>query len=125
MYCERHDVTVTTTVGGDATGYTPVLTGTVAQIRYVPAAAPLDVATDCTISGETSGLVLYSTADLGLSAFTIAPRQATHTTAGVAAVFIAAGQAVLAPIAVAGERIKILIANGGATTTGTFSIWVQ
>lgn len=125
MYCERHDVSITTAMGGAATGYTGVVTGQILQIRYVPhATTPLDAATDCTISGEISGLVLFTTADLGLSAFTAAVRQASHTTGGVAALYAAGGAAVLAPIAVAGERLKVLIANGADAKSGTFYVWV-
>jgi len=38
--------------------------------------------------------------------------------------YAAAGQAVNDPIAIAGERIKVVVAQGGVSKTGTLYVWV-
>ena len=50
------------------------------------------------------------------------PRQATHTTAGVAALYAGGGSAVLDKIALANDRVKIVIGSGGNAKTGAFHI---
>jgi TPP-dependent pyruvate/acetoin dehydrogenase alpha subunit len=52
------------------------------------------------------------------------PRQATHSKVGVASLYAAAGTAVQARVALANDRIKIVLAQGGATKTGTFHFLV-
>jgi Phage capsid family len=55
----------------------------------------------------------------------VMPRTATHTTAGVAALYAAAGTAVGDLIRLSRDRIKIAIASGGATKTGQFQIVME
>ena len=62
---------------------------------------------------------IWAQQDVNASA-TVAPRQATHGTDGTAALYAAAGAAVRDHIALANDRIKIQIASGGNTKTGTF-----
>lgn len=117
-YARRLTVTVTTIADGSATAYSdPIEYGLLSQIRYVKSTFSDGV--DFNITTETTGETLWVESDVNASA-TRAPRQPTHTTAGVAAVFIAAGQAVNDKIAVCNDRIKIVIAAGGDTKTGTF-----
>ena len=126
MYAERFVFTLTVDASGDTTVYsaTPA-TGMIGQIRYVPdGSTPLDTGADLTITGEVSGLPIATLSNIGLSAVTWAPRQATHSTAGAAALYAAAGQAVNDPIAIAGERIKVVVAQGGVSKTGTLYVWV-
>jgi len=118
MYAQRLTVTVTTDADGVATAYTPVIAhGQISTVRY----AKDDYANgvDFTITLEATGETVWTQADVNASA-TVAPRQATHSTAGVAALYAGSGTAVLAPITVANDRVKIVIAQGGATKTGTF-----
>ncbi len=126
MYAERHDFTLTVDASGNATVYSDRLaTGVVAQIRYVPdGTSPLDTGADLTITGEVSGLPIATLTNIGTSATGWAPRQATHSTAGAAALYAAAGTAVNDRIAIAGERIKVAVAQGGVSKTGTLYIWV-
>lgn len=49
-----------------------------------------------------------------------APRQPTHSTAGVAALYTAGGTAVGDRIALGRDRIKIVVGSGGNTKTGKF-----
>ena len=120
-YAERHTVAVTTAADGSATAYSPVVTGKISQIRYVKSNFSNGV--DFTITAEATGETIWTQNDVNASA-TVAPRQATHTTAGVASVY-AATDGVLDKIALANDRVKIVIASGGNATTGTFHIVVE
>lgn len=119
-YTKRYAVTVTTAVDETATAYTdgPV-DGVLSHIQYVKTDFANGV--DFTITTEITGQTLWTQSDVNASAI-VAPRQATHTTAGVAAVYASGGETVRDRIAIAGERIKIAIAQGGASKTGTFYI---
>lgn len=116
-FANRITVTVTTDASGDATAYTTVVTGKLSQIRYVK--SDFDAGVDFTITAEATGETLWAQNDVNASA-TVAPRQATHSTAGVAALYAAAGSAVLDKIALANDRIKIVVAQGGNAKSGTF-----
>ena len=121
-YAERHVVAVTTAADGSATAYSPVVTGKVSQIRYVK--TDFAVGVDFTITSEATGETIWTQANVDASV-TVAPRQPTHDTAGVAALYAAAGQAVNDHICLAKDRVKIVIAAGGALATGTFHIVME
>lgn len=121
-YAKRVAVTVTTAADGSATAYSEVLTGKVSQIRYVKTDFAAGV--DFTITAEATGETLWAELDVNASA-TRAPRQATHGTDGVASLYAAAGAAVLDKIALAVDRVKIVIAAGGDTKTGVFHIVME
>lgn len=120
-YAERHAVAVTTAADGSATAYSPVVTGRLSTIRYVKTDFAAGV--DFTITSEATGETLWTQADVNASA-TVAPRQATHSTAGVASLY-ATTFAVNDKIALAGDRVKIVIASGGDTKTGAFHIVME
>jgi hypothetical protein len=123
---ERFTFALTTDAGGAATvtSNRPV-NGRVQQIRYVPdGATPLDTNADLVITGEDSGLPVVTLTNIGLAAAGWAPRLATHDVAGAAALYAAGGVAVLEKIAIANERLKVVVAQGGNVKTGTLSIWV-
>lgn len=121
-----HRVSVTTDASGDAEAFTHNVAGRVLQVRYVPdATSPLDTGADLDITCETSGVVVANHDDIGLSAFTRAYRQATHDTAGAASeTDDTTGTPVLDYVWAGGERLKLTIANGGDTKSGTFFIYV-
>lgn len=119
MYAQRHTVSVTTASDGSATAYSPVVTGLLSQIRYVK--TDFTDGVDFTITTEATGETLWTELNVNASA-TKAPRQPTHGTDGVASLYAAGGVAVQAPIALANDRVKIVIASGGATKIGTFHI---
>lgn len=118
-YAQRLVVAVTTASDGSATAYSPVVTGLLSQIRYVKTSFADGV--DFTITAEATGETLWQQSDVNASA-TVAPRQATHGTDGAASLYAATGEAVRAPIALANDRVKIVIAAGGSVTTGTFHL---
>jgi hypothetical protein len=121
MFAVRHVVTLTTASDGSATGYTPVVTGAIQQIRYVKTDFAAGV--DFTITLEATGETVWTENDVNASA-TRAPRQATHSTAGVAALYAAGGTAVTDYIVAVRDRVKIVIAAGGDTKTGAFHVVV-
>jgi hypothetical protein len=121
-YAERHEVAVTTAADGSATAYSPVVTGKVSQIRYVKTDFAAGV--DFTITSEATGETIWTQLDVNASA-TVAPRQSTHDTAGVASLYAAAGAAVNDHICLAHDRIKIVIAAGGNAKTGVFHIVME
>lgn len=121
MHAEVHVVSVTTAADGTATAYTPVVTGRVWSISYVKNDFAAGV--DFTITAERAGETLWTEVDVNASK-TVLPRAATHSTAGVAALYAAGGSAVLDPFVVANDRVKIVIAQGGNAKSGTFYVTV-
>lgn len=121
MYAQRLAVTATTNASGDATAYSEVIPyGMLSQIRYVkPAGLSYTDGYTLAITLEATGETLWGEAAVNASA-TRAPRQATHTTAGAASLYAGSGTAVTDKIAIVGDRIKIVIASGGDTKSGTF-----
>lgn len=121
MHAETHVLPITTAADGSATAYTPVVTGRVWQIGYVKNdfAAGVDFA----ITAERAGETIWTEADVNASK-TVLPRAATHSTAGVAALYAAGGSAVLEPLVVADDRVKIVIAQGGNAKVGTFYVTI-
>jgi len=121
-YIQRHVVTVTTAADGSATAYSPVLTGNLSQIRYVKTDFADGV--DFTITAEATGETIWTDTNINASE-TVAPRQATHDTSGWVAVYAVGGTSILDKIAIANDRVKIVIASGGDTKTGTFHIVID
>lgn len=121
-YIERQTVAVTTASDGTATAYSETVTGKIVAIHYVKTDFANGV--DFTITSEATGETIWTESDVNASA-TRAPRQATHSPLGAAALYAAAGAAVLTPIALARDRIKIVIAQGGSVKTGSFIIVVE
>jgi len=121
MFAERHVVTLTTDESGDATGYTPVITGRILDIIY----AKTDFAdgVDFTITLEATAQALWSGTNVDTSA-NVAPRQPTHASDGTASLYAAGGEPVEDHIVAVNDRVKIVVAQGGDTKTGTFHIVV-
>lgn len=119
MFVQVIPVTVTTASDGSATAYSAQVNGLLDRIRYVK--TDFADGSTMTITVEDTGESLWT--ETGVNATTTrAPRQATHlNTSGAAALYAAAGTAVLDRIAVNG-RVKIVIASGGNAKTGTFYI---
>lgn len=118
MYARRITVPITTDGDGNATAYADVDFGLVSQIRYVKGDFADGVDFAITVNGTGEGL--WTQVDVNASA-TRAPRQPTHGIDGVASVY-ASTDAVRDKIAVVNDRIKIVVAQGGAAKTGTFHI---
>jgi hypothetical protein len=122
MYAHGEAVTVTTDGSGDATAYTSrIYNGRVLQIRYVKVDYSNGV--DFDVTAETSGAVIWDQDNVNASV-TLCPRQATTDTAGAASLYAAGGEPVETDIWVRDERIKFVVASGGAAHSGVFHVVV-
>lgn len=121
-YVRSEAVALTTTSGGAATGFTPVVNGFVRAIRY---SGGFDATADITITGEASGQPVITMTNQADAVATLHPRQATHDIVGAASLYAAAGEPVESDIPIAGERIKVVVAQGGNVTTGTLTFWIS
>lgn len=122
MAIRRFVVPVTVDAAGDATVYSSVINGSLQSIAYVKTNFADGV--DFTITTETTLQTLWAELNVNL-AVVKQPRGPNHSTAGVAALYAAGGTAVNSPIAIAGERVKIVVAAGGVSTSGAFHITVD
>lgn len=118
---ERLTVNIATDGSGDFTGYTKITNGLVHAVRFVD--TDLAAGADITVTCGASGAAIVTLTNQANTA-TVAPRQATHDTAGAALLYAAGGTAVSDLIPVADEAIKVVVAQGGATATGTLHIYV-
>ena len=118
----RYAIPVTTASDGTATAYSPYLSGYIQDIQYVKTDFADGV--DFTITAEAYGRTLWAESDVNAAAIR-APRQPTHTTAGVASLYAAGGTAVNDKIALSRDRVKVVIAQGGNAKTGTFIVVVD
>lgn len=119
---KRVTIAVITNASGDGTGYSEVVSGEIATVRYVKT----DYAngSTMTITLEATGETILGELGINASA-TRAPRQATHSTAGAAALYAAAGTAVNDRVVAAKDRIKVVVAGGGDTKAGTFHVTLK
>jgi hypothetical protein len=125
MQLERFQVAITVDASGNGSGFTPIATGHVQGIRYVPdGTSPYATGTVVTITTEVSGQPVLTVNPLGTVAAQYYPRVAVVSPANAADLFAAAGTAVPDRMPVAGERIKIALASGGVSTTGVFHVYV-
>lgn len=115
----RHKLVVTTAADGSATAYTPVTTGRVLAIHYVK--TDFTDGVGFTITAEATGETIWTESAVNASK-SCAPRMATHSTAGAAALYASGGTAVNGDIGIAADRVKIVIAAGGNAKTGTFHV---
>lgn len=122
MALRKFEVSVTTNGSGAATAYSPYLSGYLHQIQYVKTDFADGV--DFTITAEDTGETLWTESNVNAAAVK-APRQPTHSTVGVAALYASGGTAVNDRVALARDRVKIVIAQGGDTKTGAFVIIVD
>lgn len=128
MHIDREIVTLTVNASGALTTYTGRVTGRVLQLRYVvDATIPLDTGADLTITGEDTGVAIATITNVGTADLTWVIRQPTYPVAntgqGTAALY-AATFPVLEPAYIAGERIKVVVAQGGTSKTGTLHIFI-
>lgn len=121
MY-QRHVVSLTTDADGAATGYTPVLSGRLCHIQYVKTDFADGV--DFTITSEATGTSLWTDTNINASEL-VSPRTPTHDQAGAASLYAGGGEPVEDKFVLADDRVKIVIASGGDTKSGTFHIVLE
>lgn len=123
MAVQRHQIDITTDAAGAATAYSAyTVSGEVKAVVY--AKGSLAAGVDLTITGEKSGISILTITD-GNADAQYAPRMATHSTAGAAALYAGGGSAVLGCIPVGLERIKVVVAQGGNTLSGTLHVYIE
>lgn len=122
MTIRKFRVPLTTSSGGAATGYTPYFSGFIRAIQYVKTDFADGV--DFTITADGTGESILALTDQN-TAFTLRPRAATASVAGVASVYASGGTAVTDRIALARDRVKVVIAQGGDTKTGDVYVTVE
>ncbi|MBK8772808.1 MAG: hypothetical protein KA788_09540 [Lacunisphaera sp.] len=118
----RHVVSVTTASDGSATAYSPYISGKIHAIHYVK--TDFTDGVDFTITAEATAETIWTEANVN-AAKACFPRGATHSNAGVAALYASGGVAVNDKIALGRDRVKIAIASGGNAKTGAFHILVE
>jgi hypothetical protein len=118
----RFEVSVTTDASGDATAYSPYLSGYIHSIQYEKTDYADGV--DFTITGDETALGIWTESNVNAAKVCL-PRAATHSTAGVAAVYASGGTAVNDRLALSRDRVKIVVAQGGNAKVGNFVITVD
>jgi hypothetical protein len=121
MTTRRFTVPATVAADGSGTFYSPYLSGLLESIQYVKTDYADGV--DFTITAEATGETLWTESNVN-AAVTKRPRAPTHSTVGVALVY-AATDAVADKIALGRDRVKIVIAAGGVSKIGSFTITVS
>lgn len=116
MYVQRHTVAITTDGSGNATAYTPPVTGRIAAIVYVKGTFANGV--DFTITLEATGESLWTDTDVNASEAVYPVVKGNINTTGAASTIMEV------PIHAALDRVKIVIAQGGNAATGTFHVVV-
>lgn len=109
MTMRRHVVSVTTASDGSATAYSPYISGKIHAIHYVK--TDFTDGVDFTITAEATAETIWTEANVN-AAKACFPRGATHSNAGVAALYASGGVAVNDKIALGRDRVKIAIASG-------------
>lgn len=125
-YVRREQITVTTNASSALTAYIPAdgqpaFNGRLSSIIYTR--DDMSTTVDFTITVENTGEAVWAQSNVAVST-TVAPRQATHDKLGVESLY-GTGQVVEDYFRLADDRIKIVLAQGGATKTGTFTVILE
>jgi hypothetical protein len=120
MHAEKHAVTVTTDGSGDATEYSPNVTGRILGVFYAKTDFAENV--DFTVTLEGTGEGLWTEEDVNASK-KVYPRVDVQDLVGADRTYDDTHKIQDYVVAV-NDRVKIVVANGGDTKTGTFTIVV-
>jgi hypothetical protein len=118
MFAERTSVIIEVNADGAGTGYLPVASGRVMSLHYTKDDYANGV--DVVVTAEATGEAILSKDNVNASAH-FYPRAAVQDVLGAAALFAVAGQAIVEPVFLANDRIKIVVSSGGVSTSGTFT----
>lgn len=118
----RYKMTVITAADGSATAYSPRIAGKIHSLQYVKTDFADGV--DFAITAEATGENIWTESNVNASAARY-PRAATHSQVGVAALYASGGTGVLDKIALANDRVKIAVAQGGNAKSGDFHVLVD
>lgn len=112
MYAERQNITLTTDGAGACTAYSSAVTGRV--LAVIVTIGALAATADITITSETTGQPILTLTNVAANAVKY-PRSLVQDAVG-------ADTTLREPVAVVNERVKIVVAQGGATVTGTVTL---
>jgi YD repeat-containing protein len=111
VYAERHRLTLVTDASGDAVAYTPHVLGRVLAVVYTKdGTTPFANGVDLTVTAEATAQAILALTDQNASGTFYPPWTGTRT--------------VNEPVTVAGDRVKVVVAQGGDTKTGTVDVIV-
>lgn len=121
-YAQRISVPVTVDASGAATAYSPVLNGKLSAVHY----AKTDFAdgVDFAITLEATGEGIWTESNVNAAASRY-PRIPTHDQVGAPLLYATSGTAVRDKMAIANDRVKIVIAQGGVSKSGAFIIVLE
>ena len=120
MFVKRETVVVTTVANGSATSYSIPINGRLLSIQYVKDTFAAGV--DFTITTETTAQQLWREDSVDASAIQRPRVKVNNSVHGDVYYNDESDEEIMDYIHVADERIKIVIANGGGTKSGTFYI---
>src|SRR5262245_26973212 len=121
MHVERHQIAIVTDASGDFVGYSPVVTGRVLGLRLD--VVDLDSGADLTITGETTGTPILTITNQGGSDASYYPRVQVHGPTGTGLTYDGT-RTVNEPPVLAGERIKVVVAQGGNVKSATLHVLI-
>ena len=116
MFAQRHVIAVQTDGAGAATAYSPTVTGRIQAIAYVK--TDFTDGVDFTITLEATGESLWTDTNINASEIVYPVQKANLGGTGVVSVLLEQ------PFIAANDRVKIVIASGGATKIGAFHVVV-
>jgi hypothetical protein len=124
MFPQTYAVTIVTgSASGAGSGYTDNARGRVLSIRYVKDGTNgYSDGQTITVTNEATGANIWTQTGVNASA-TVAPRQPTHSLAGVASTYDGT-RAVNDYCYLANERVSIALTSAGNSKTGTFYVTV-
>ena len=122
MRPRRYRLEITTDASGDGSATTPQINGRLVGIIYTKDSYAAGV--DFTVTTTDTLQTLWAELNVDASAARH-PRAPTHDSAGAAALYAAAGEAVLDHFRVIAEQITVTVAQGGNTLHGTFDILIE
>lgn len=121
-YVARSRITATTDTSSGVTAYSTTMTGRIINVIYYT--GTLTTTADITMTVEGTSQPIFSSTG-GSTSRTIAPRQVVHdTTGGTVLVTTSSSLPVRDYIAMANDRVKCVVVNGGSVKEGTFDIIV-
>lgn len=121
MYAARYVIPVTTAADGSATAYTENVWGRVLSVIYVKdGTTPFDNGGTLTVTAEATGEAILTKTNLNASAV-FYPRPGVCDTSAAALTYDGT-HAVGEPVTLANDRVKLVMASGGATKNGAFHV---
>ena len=115
-------IEITTDASGDGIGYSQAMFGFIELVAYAKdGTTPFADTVDFTITTETTAQNVWVESNVTASKV-CRPRVATQDTVGANAIYAAGGETVKTKILLEGERLKIVVANGGNAKLGSFRV---